>query len=111
MRRDKHVHLALAYSDQGDSLNEKNRICVPTPKYTHYFYMNPFIGWHNISQFLKTVYYLSNLINYFDYVQSQNFGRAQNIYLVTLHGQLKGIITHKMIRLTTLMKKGGINHL
>ena len=43
----------------------------------------------------------------FDHYQSQNSGRAQNTYLVTLHGQLKGISTYKIIRLIPLMKKGG----
>ena len=74
--------------------------------------MIPFIDWHNISHILRQYTTCLNLLPIdFDYFQSQNSDRAQNIYPVTLHEQLKGIITYKIIRLTTLMKKGGINHL
>ena len=85
---------------------------TPTTKYTHQFYMIPFIDWHNISHILRQYTTCLNLLPIdFDYFQSQNSDRAQNIYPVTLHEQLKGIITYKIIRLTTLMKKMGINHL
>ena len=75
--------------------------------------MNPFIGWHYISQILMTVYYLSKLItNRLRLLATPKFWSfTKIIILVTLHEQFYGISTHKMKRVTTLMKKGGTNHL
>ena len=68
--------------------------------------MIPFIDWHNISHILRQYTTVLNLLPIdFDYFQSQNSDRAQNIYPVSLHGQFKGISTYKMI--TPLIKKGG----
>ena len=84
-------------------------VYTPTTKYTHQFYMTPAIDWHNISHILRQYTTCLNLLPIdFDYFQSQNSDRVQNINPVTLHGQFKGISTYKTI--STLTKKRGIKH-
>ena len=103
VKRDKHACSSILIS-RGFTY-----VYTPTTKYTHQFYMTPSIDWHNISHILRQYTTCLNLLPIdFDYFQSQNSDRAQNINSVTLHGQFKGISTYKTI--STLTKKRGIKH-